>query len=84
MSGIQRAIRWLSGLGLSLLMLGLITLALPIEQEGPELVRLNGQHSITLLDLLSTGLMGTGSALIFLSASLWTRYYGSTSSAPKD
>jgi|YNPBryantNP2012_1023418.scaffolds.fasta_scaffold138252_1 hypothetical protein len=84
MSGLQRAIFWLSGLGLSLLLLGLITLALPIEEEGPELVRLNAQHSITLLDLLSTGLTGVGSALIFLSATLWTRYYGSAPSDPKD
>ncbi len=71
-----RLIPWLSALGLTLTLLGLVTLALPFESEGPSLWVLDAQHSITLLDLLSTGLMGVGVFLILLSAYLWQKCYG--------
>ncbi len=81
MKASSRLIGWLSGTGLCFLLLGLVALALPLD-EGPELWKINTQHSITLFDVLSTGLLGIGCALIFLSASLWRRCYGRHGSNP--
>lgn len=76
MSTVPRTIVWLSALGVLLILLGMVTLTLPFESEGPRLWELDAQHSITLLDLLSTGLMGVGVGLILVSAYLWNQHYG--------
>lgn len=72
----SQTIFWLSTLGVMLILLGMVTLTLPFESEGPRLWELDAQHSITLLDLLSTGLMGVGVGLILVSAYLWNQRYG--------
>ncbi len=78
MSVPRRTIAWLSALGLALMILGMVALTLPVESEGPILWTLTPQHSITLLDLLSTGLIVSGIGLVLISAYLWQKSYGNS------
>lgn len=76
MNNISGTVKWLSALGLVLMLLGMITLTVPFENEGTSLWNLTPQHSITLLDLLSTALMGIGIGLVLLAAYVWDKTYG--------
>ncbi len=62
-----------SAAGVLFILLGLITLALPPSQEGAQVWQLDPQHSINLMDVAGSFVLGLGIALTWLGGKLWNR-----------
>lgn len=63
----------LAALALLLLLAGLAAIVLPDPYEGPDVYRLDKEHSFRTLDVLGAGLLAVGCATAWLAGLLWQR-----------
>jgi uncharacterized protein YjeT (DUF2065 family) len=63
--------RFLTLLGLLIVLAGLVVLALPGTMEGRELVQLDAMHSLHVTDFVGLGMVISGVLLIWVSVLTW-------------
>jgi hypothetical protein len=72
---LRRLVFWMALAGLSLLLLGLLAVALPDSMSGPVLWTLSANHGFRKADLIGSVLLATGSALTWLMLLVWQWRY---------
>ncbi len=63
--------RFLTLLGLLILVAGLVVLALPCKMEGGELVQLDAAHSLHVADFVGLGMVMSSVLLIWVTVLTW-------------
>ncbi len=63
----------LSLAGILFILTGLIALAIPTAYEGAVLWRLDGEHTLSLMDVIGLFTVAMGVSLTWLGGILWTR-----------
>jgi hypothetical protein len=72
---LRRLVFWMALAGLSLLLLGLLAVALPDSMSGPVMWTLSANHGFRKADLIGEALLATGSALTWLMLLVWQWRY---------
>ena len=64
----------LSTAGVFFILLGLAGLAVPESREGVRLWQLNTEHSVHMMDLAGTFMLGVGLVLTWLGGKYWNQH----------
>lgn len=72
---LRRLVFWMALAGLSLLLLGLLAVALPDSMSGPVIWTLSANHGFRKADLIGSALLAIGSALTWLILLVWQWRY---------
>jgi hypothetical protein len=68
---LRRPVFWMALAALSLLLLGLLAVALPDSISGPVVWTLDANHGLRLADAIGVAMMVTGSALTWIISLIW-------------
>ncbi len=63
----------LNAAGVFFILLGLMTLALPVAQQGPFMLQIVNHYAIHLMDMAGIFALGMGITLTWLGGQLWKR-----------
>ena len=72
---LRRLVFWMALAGLSLLLLGLLAVALPDSMSGPVMWTLSANHGLRKADVIGAALLAAGSALTWLMLLVWQWRY---------
>jgi len=72
---LRRLVFWMALAGLSLLLLGLLVVALPDSMSGPVVWTFSANHGLRQADVIGSALLATGSVLTWLMLLVWQWRY---------